>query len=101
MMKNYCFCREMRTACSGIITNGNHNIKVKMPVFIDAVGSMPGDINAIFFHSSNRFWVYTVRFNSRTVNFRFILREVPQITFCNLASAAVSGAENKYFFLHI
>ncbi|MCY1250361.1 hypothetical protein D9M72_639950 [compost metagenome] len=55
---------------------------------------MVRNVDTVFLHDSNGIRVYAMGFNSGANDNGFIAREVPEIAFCHLASAAVARAEH-------
>lgn len=86
--------REYGTIFFGIVTNGNHIIKVNVPVFIDIIGGMLRDINPIFFHYFNGLRIHPMGFYAGTIHLSPIICKMPDITFSYLAPATITCTKN-------
>lgn len=85
--------RKERASFFCVIANRDHKIEINTRVFADIVGCMTRDIYPVFRHSSNSTGIYAMCFNTRAVYFRPVACKVPEISFCDLAAAAVAGTE--------
>ena len=94
LMKFLGLSREERASFFGIVTNGYHIVKVNAPVFLYVIGSMPRNIDTIFFHSSNSAGIYAMRFYPRAVYLRFPFGKMPKIAFRYLTAATIAGAKH-------
>jgi hypothetical protein len=98
MVDVYGSSRPERTIFSSIVAYRDYIIKVDVLVLFHRVGSMPGYINAILFHGGNGAGIDSGGTNTGTVNLSLVTCKIPEITFCQLASATVGRTENEDFF---
>src|SRR5690625_6926042 len=61
--------RNIGAVLFGMITHGYHVIKINVPIFINVVGGVAGNVHPVFLHYCNSFWIDTVLLLTGTVNF--------------------------------
>ena len=103
MVKFLRFARKNRATFIRIVADRDHVIEIYIQVFIDVVGSMLADVDAIFTHRGDGAGVNAVGFHPGAVH-RYFARvsKMGQIPVSDLAAAGIASTEDKdVFVIHL
>jgi hypothetical protein len=80
------------TAFLRVVAHGQDVIEFLASEFVNAFGSMAGNVDAQFFHGRDGFGPDVARFRARAFDFEAVARVVSQQAFGHLAARGISRA---------